>query len=184
MQTNYCILCKEEAIDENNPIFKFSCCGATSCQKCQAMWRDINITCPFCRSTYSFTKTLTVQNNNRNDLDILQNYDKWLSDHNITNNYSINYCRQKIVQIKNVIETNQRLQKPYTYLQVAWSGDPIHVFKLNSDINSLQFKYWDRYGIVEVRDGTYYKRGRETESHIFGWWLHGYIREVDGPPPV
>ena len=111
-------------------------------------------------------------------MDIVENYDKWLRDNNIDNSHYLNICRIRLREIQNVFHTNQVQEKPETYLQVAWKGEPIHIFKYNTNINALQFKYWEIYGTIEVKDGVYYKYGRETPSNIFGWWLHGYGGEV------
>ena len=155
-----CFFCEVNGLDHT-----YACCHKQCCYSCYTKFYNRNITCPWCRQDPSF---FTEYNQN-----ILLSFENWLKDHNIKRTPYVNRC---IEYVKSIDTCFANKQSDTIEFQVA-NLNKIHVFKYNN-INQLSFKYWDKWGTIEVKGGNYYKYDKPHNSDHFGWWLHGFVKQV------
>ena len=121
--------------------------------------------CPWCRQDPSaFQMTSHAKG---------ETLDKWLTINNITRTPMINKC---IEHMRTIEDCFAQKQSPFIEFQVT-NYNKIHVFRY-SNIKELSFHYWEKYGLIEIIGGLYYKRGQLEPCGKVGWWLHGFIKQV------
>ncbi len=155
-----CPICLKE-----KAALTYTCCRQPVCQNCQVTWHQITEKCPFCRQPVVLNYTIP-------EGPLEKRFSEFLAEHQITSDYHIKRARRFISEIQRVLQVSR---KP-VYFQVA-NLKLIHVFKYNN-LDQLTFKYHPTYQSIEVLGGQYYQYGKIKDSN-FGWWLHGYIRQVE-----
>jgi len=121
--------------------------------------------CPWCRqdpSTFKLTPQVKTDS-----------FDEWLTVNNIERTSNINMGIKHMRTIEDCFATKH---SPFIEFQVA-NYNKIHVFRYNN-IKELSFHYWEQYDLIEITGGMYYLGGQLKSCDKFGWWLHGFIKQV------
>ena len=164
MSEELCFFCEENALDHT-----YECCKKQGCKECNQKMRSE--CCPWCRQippNDAFVNNNLLSSNNN-----LLSFDDWLNDNNIVRTEYVNRCIDHINTIK---ECFANKQTDTIEFQVA-NVNKIHVFKYNN-IEEISFTYWERWGSIEVSGGQYYRRDIPHDSNHFGWWLHGFVKQL------
>jgi hypothetical protein len=160
MSDDLCFFCEKNAVDHT-----YACCKKTCCKDCFYTYYKQNRMCPWCRqdpSTFKLTPQVKTDS-----------FDEWLTVNNIERTSNIN---MGIKHMRTIEDCFARKQSPFVEFQVA-NYNKIHVFRYNN-IKELSFHYWEQYDLIEITGGMYYRRGKLEPCDMFGWWLHGFIKQV------
>ena len=160
-----CFFCDERKLEHT-----YQCCKKQCCNICYNTFYDLNKFCPWCRQDPSIC-ILPVSNNSYNN--ILIYFENWLLEHNIKNSYNTIKCLNHIKIINQCFQNKNDFKIQF---QVA-NLNKIHVFKY-SDYKEISFKYHEQWDLIEVKGGEYLFYDELRESDHFGWWLHGFVKQL------